>query len=235
MSDTAATSAPRTARERARAELTREILDTARAHLEAEGAAGLSLRAVARDLGMVSSAVYRYFPSRDDLLTRLIIDAYNGLGDAVDAREGSVARGDLLGRWMAVANGCRDWALAHPQEWGLIYGSPVPGYAAPDATIGPGTRVSVTLIAILADGFARGMTPEDTPVPRKVTRGMKRLREFVPPIVPDSLLIAGLMARTQLLGHISLELDGQYNNTIDDLDAFFDHIMRRTAETLGLV
>jgi len=234
MTDSAAPSAPRTARERARAELTREIADTARGHLEAHGAAGLSLRAVARDLGMVSSAIYRYFPSRDDLLTRLIIDAYNDLGDAVDTVEGRVARHELLGRWLAVAHGCREWALAHPQEWALIYGSPVPGYAAPEATIGPGTRVSVTLIGILADAFGRGGIPQDSPVPKQVTRGMTRLREFVPPIVPDSYLIAGLMARTQLLGHISLELDGQYDATIDDLDSFFDHIMRRTAETLGL-
>lgn len=232
MTETAA--APRTARERARAELTREIVDCARRHLEAEGAAGLSLRAVARDLGMVSSAVYRYFPSRDELLTRLIIEAYDGLGDAVDAGEGGVARQDLLGRWMAVANGARGWALEHPQEWALIYGSPVPGYAAPEATIGPGTRVSVTLITILADGLAQGIEPVTVPVPAAVTAGMTRLREFVPPIVPDSHLIAGLMARTQLLGHISLELDGQYNNTIDDLDSFFDHVMRRTADTLGL-
>jgi len=234
MPETAPTSAPRTARERARAELSRAIADTARVHLEDRGAAGLSLRAVARDLGMVSSAIYRYFPSRDDLLTRLIIDAYNGLGDAVDAREAAIARDDLLGRWLAVAHGCRDWALQHPQEWALIYGSPVPGYAAPEATIGPGTRVSVTLITILADGFAQGITPDVTPVPTTVRRAMARLREFVPPVVDDSHLIAGFMARTQLLGHISLELDGQYTNTIDDLDAFFDYVMVRTAVTLGL-
>jgi AcrR family transcriptional regulator len=227
-------SAPRTARERARAELTREIVDTARAHLAAEGAASLSLRAVARDLGMVSSAVYRYFPSRDDLLTRLIIDAYNALGDAVDAREAAVPRDDLLGRWLAVAHASRDWALAHPQEWALVYGSPVPGYAAPEDTIGPGTRVSTTLVAILVDARAHGVEPDSTTVPRRVARGLRPLRELVPAVVPDSYLVAGVMARTQLFGHISLELDGQFTNAIDDLDAFFDHIMRRTAATLGL-
>ena len=225
--------ATRTARERARAEVTREIVDTARAHLAADGAASLSLRAVARDLGMVSSAVYRYFPSRDDLLTHLIIDAYNALGDAAEAREAAVARVDLLGRWLAVAHACRDWALAHPQEWALIYGSPVPGYAAPEDTIGPGTRVSTTLIEILADGIARGHAPATAAVPRKVARGMRPLRELVPAVVPDAQLVAGIMARTQLFGHISLELDGQFANTIEDLDAFFDHIMRRTAATLG--
>src|SRR5262249_58783161 len=76
--------AGRTARERARAELTREIKDEARRQLVTSGAGGLSLRAVARELGMVSSALYRYFPSRDDLLTALIIDAYDAIGAAVE-------------------------------------------------------------------------------------------------------------------------------------------------------
>ena len=76
--------ASRTARERVRAELTREITEVARRQLAAEGAAGLSLRAVARELGMVSSAIYRYFPSRDDLLTALIIDAYDAIGEAAE-------------------------------------------------------------------------------------------------------------------------------------------------------
>jgi AcrR family transcriptional regulator len=72
--------APRTARERARAELTREIKEEAKRQLASVGADGLSMRAVAKALGMASSAVYRYYPSRDDLLTALIIDAYNALG-----------------------------------------------------------------------------------------------------------------------------------------------------------
>src|ERR1700757_238703 len=76
--------AGRTARERARAELTREIKEEARRQLVTSGADGLSLRAVARELGMVSSALYRYFPSRDDLLTALIIDAYDAIGAAVE-------------------------------------------------------------------------------------------------------------------------------------------------------
>ena len=78
---------PTTARERARAELTTEITDRARAQLATVGAAGLSLRAVARELGMASSAVYRYFPSRDELLTRLIIDGYDALGAAAEAAD----------------------------------------------------------------------------------------------------------------------------------------------------
>ena len=73
---------PRTARERARAEIMSEILRVGREHLARDGAAALSLRAIARDLGMVSSAVYRYVPNRDALLTMLIIHAYNTVGAA---------------------------------------------------------------------------------------------------------------------------------------------------------
>src|SRR5262245_66653849 len=119
----AARSVPRTARERARAEITAEIIDAGRRHLATEGAAGLSLRAIARELGMASSAVYRYVASRDDLLTRLIIDAYDSLGAAAEAGEAAVGRSDLTGRWAAVCVAVRSWALANPNEYALIYGS----------------------------------------------------------------------------------------------------------------
>ncbi len=117
----------------------REILDTGRAHLARDGAAALSLRAVARDLGMVSSAVYRYVPNRDALLTMLIIDAYDSLGAAVERTEGAVPRDDYPARFLAICHAVRTWAVAHPQEYALIYGSPVPGYVAPTDTIAPAT------------------------------------------------------------------------------------------------
>jgi AcrR family transcriptional regulator len=230
----AAETAPRTARARARAELTREIVEAARRQLVTEGPAGLSLRAVARELGMVSSAVYRYFPSRDDLLTQLIIDAYNAVGDAADQADAAEKRDDFLGRWMAVCHATRDWALAHPQEWALIYGSPVPGYQAPEDTIGPGTRVSITLTQVLGDALQAGRAPAQTEVPEAVSRSMQGLKDFLPYPIPDSMLVGGVMARTQLFGHISLELDGQFTNTINDLRTFFDHVMRVTGESLAL-
>ena len=105
-------SLPRTARERARAEITREILDAARGYLATDGAPALSLRAIARDLGMASSALYRYFKSRDELLTRLIIDAYDSLGAAAEASEAAIDRADLAGRFTAICHAVRTWALA---------------------------------------------------------------------------------------------------------------------------
>src|SRR6266511_833145 len=137
--------------------MTDEIKAVARRRLAAEGA-NLSLRAVAREVGMVSSALYRYFPSRDDLLTALIIDAYNSMGEAGEAADAAVAdRADLLGRWLAVTRGLRAWALERPHEYALLYGSPVPGYAAPQDTIGPASRPVVVLGAILSDAQAAGL------------------------------------------------------------------------------
>src|SRR5690349_24743516 len=103
--------ASRTARERVRAELTREITDIARRQLATEGAAGLSLRAVAREMGMVSSAIYRYFPSRDDLLTALIIDGYNAVGEAVERADAAADPGDFAGPLLAVCMAVRGCAL----------------------------------------------------------------------------------------------------------------------------
>src|SRR6266542_2658703 len=124
-------------RARVRAEMTEEIKAVARRHLAADGA-NLSLRAVARDLGMVSSALYRYFASRDDLLPALILDAYDSLGDAVERADAAVDRGDVLGRWLAACRAVRAWALANPHQYALIYGSPVPGYRAPQDVIAGG-------------------------------------------------------------------------------------------------
>ncbi|MGH8861716.1 MAG: TetR/AcrR family transcriptional regulator, partial [Jatrophihabitantaceae bacterium] len=147
--------------------MTNEIKRIAREHLAADGP-DLSLRAVARDLGVVSSAVYRYFESRDALLTALIIDGYDSLGAAVEVAEAIVARRDLSGRWLATGRAVRAWALERPHEYALLYGSPVPGYAAPQDTIGPASRPVLVLTTILRDGVERGLlTPADR-LPRAV-------------------------------------------------------------------
>src|SRR3954469_2256357 len=119
-----------------RVEITRTIQATARRPLAEVGPAALSLRAIARDVGMVSSAVYRYFPSRDELLTALIVQAYDELGDAVERADTPAAdRDDLAGRVGALCPAIHDGARANPHEYALVYGSPVPGYAAPDTTV----------------------------------------------------------------------------------------------------
>lgn len=222
------------ARARARAELTDQIKDVARRHVADTGAASLSLRAVAREVGMVSSAIYRYFPSRDELLTALIVDAFDAVGAAAEASEGegrSVER-----RWLDLAGAIRDWARAHPHEWALIYGSPVPGYAAPKDTVDPAARVSLVFLRLLADGVAAGALPQGEPMEtsRSVRADLRRLRDLAAPGVPDEVLSRGLLAWTQLFGAISYELFGHLEGVITDRDAFFDLQARRSAELLLL-
>ncbi len=226
-------------RARVRAEMTDEIKAVARRHLAAEGA-NLSLRAVARDMGMVSSALYRYFASRDDLLTALILDAYNALGDAVEKADGAVAdRADLRGRWRAATRAVRGWALASPAEYALLYGSPVPGYAAPQETIVAAARTPVVLARILADGVASGaVTQPRFPAPLQlagpVRADMALARAGVAPDVPEELLLAGITGWLQMFGCVSFELFGQFNNVIEARAEFFEQQMELMADLTGL-
>jgi AcrR family transcriptional regulator len=226
-----------------------EIKAIARRHLETEGA-NLSLRAVARDMGMVSSAVYRYFASRDDLLTALIVDAYNALGETVEAADAAISdRSQLRARWLAAARGVRGWALARPAEYALLFGTPVPGYAAPDDTIVAAARTPVVLVGILADGFASGaLTGPDVVRARgkaetaaagpqltsAVRADLDRARGDIAPGLPQELMLAGMAGWVQLFGTVSFELFGQFNNVIEARDEFFDVQMRLMADLMGL-
>jgi AcrR family transcriptional regulator len=219
-----------------RAELTREIKESARRQLSEVGSAALSLRAVSRDLGMVSSALYRYFPSRDELITALIIDAYDAVADAAEEAESAVRRPDFAGRWLATGRAVRQWALGHPQEYALIFGSPVPGYQAPQDTISPAARIPLLLVAIVSEAAAADLKPagEDRPLPRTVRADLKALRRNIAPAVSEPQLGRALMGWTQLIGGISFELFGHLHNTIFDYDGYFDYQLRGVAQDLGL-
>jgi AcrR family transcriptional regulator len=226
---------PKTAqgvRARVRAEMIGEIKVAARRHLVADGA-NLSLRAIARDLGMVSSALYRYFASRDDLLTALIIDAYNDMGETAEQADAAVAdRHDVRNRWLAVARALRQWSLANPAEYGLLYGTPVPGYAAPTDTLHPATRPVLVLGRILADaGPVDGPAFALSPALRSEIR---RIAEVGSPGVDDSAMVRGLIAWTQLFGAISFELFGRIDQTIDERDEWFDQQAIAMADYIGL-
>jgi len=232
----------RTARDRARAELTREIKDEARRQLAIDGPHRLSLRSVARELGMVSSALYRYFPSRDELLTALIIDAYDAVGAAAEkalARAESEADSHLA-RWQAVCHAVRGWALKHPHEYALIYGSPVPGYSAPQSTTGPAARVGLALFAVARDAHAAGALrpPGDgahAPAPESVLADARRLLDRLDVDLPEPAAAELIAAWAQLFGLVSFELFGQFANVTEARDAFFEHAVTRLADGVGLV
>ncbi|TDC83011.1 TetR/AcrR family transcriptional regulator [Micromonospora sp. KC606] len=221
-------------RARVRAEMIDEIKAVARRHLATDGA-NLSLRAVARDMGMVSSAIYRYFPSRDDLLTVLILEAYEALGDAVETADATADRHDLRGRWHAVCRAARDWALAHSAEYTLLYGSPVPGYAAPDDTVLPAQRPPLTLVGILRDGLADGhLAAPDDELPEQVRDDLAEIAAALSPGLPEPLLARGMASWTHLFGLISFELFGRLDRAIPHRDAYFDHQTGLMADLVGL-
>jgi AcrR family transcriptional regulator len=223
-------------RARARAEMTAQIKQRARERLAQDGP-DLSLRAVARDLGLVSSAVYRYFGSRDELLTALIVDAYNSLGVAAEAAESEVPRRDVLGRWMALGRGIRQWALQSPHEYALIYGSPVPGYAAPEHTIGPANRPVVVVLELVRDGLLRGDIAVfgGERLPRSVRVDLEGIaRDLGYPEVLPPVLARTMTAWAQLFGAISFELFGRLQNAVHDYEAWFDCQLRAMAAHVGM-
>ena len=220
-------------RERARGLITADIKRTARRHLARDGASGLSLRAIARDLDMVSSAVYRYFPSRDELLTALIVDAYDAFGAAAERADAGVDRDDVMGRWRAVGWAAYRWSSRHSAEYALIFGSPVPGYDAPQDTIGPATRFTSVLLGILSDAKRVGLRPATIPpIAKGAHAEVDRLRQSISADIDTEWLASGLHAWTSLIGLITFIRFGHLHEVIGDNDAYFDDALDRLGRSV---
>lgn len=233
-------------RTRTRSAIVHEITAAARRQLAEAGAANLSVRAVTRELGMAPSSVYRYFANRDALLTELIVQAYDGVGAAAEAAEAAYPRRDYASRWIGVFRAVRAWALAHPHEYALIYGSPVPGYEAPETTVRPATRVVLVLARVAIEAAAGpGLTP--TPGPA-VGEGLRRDAEAraaeavaTLPEAAGSLtaldpaaVVAVIDAWTLLFGAVSFELFGHYVRTIEARAEHLDHVARTAGTSVGI-
>jgi AcrR family transcriptional regulator len=212
--------------------MSREIKAVARRHLAADGA-NLSLRGVARDMGVVASALYRYFPSRDALLTALIIDAYEALGAAAAEAESGVPRDDLRGRWLTVCRAARAWALEHPAEYALLYGSPVPGYAAPPETVASAAKVVLLLVDLVRDGSDRWGPVSATP-PEPVRADLRLLIEQRPGNLTEEQLDRVLVGWTHLFGLINFEVFGRLDGMIEARAEYFDHHMDLMADLVGI-
>ncbi|MGV9272006.1 TetR/AcrR family transcriptional regulator [Streptomyces griseosporeus] len=228
--------ASRTARERARDEITASIKEEARRQLAATDASQLSVRALARELGMVSSAVYRYFSSRDELLTALIRDAYDALGEAAEHALDATADASPAERWTAVCGAVRGWALAHPHEYALIYGSPIAGYAAPEDTVVSAARVGVTLIRVVRDADAAGelTEPPAEALPDGVAADAERLTAQYAPGLGAARMAALVAAWAQLFGLVGFEVFGQFDNVVSAREEFFRHACTGLARQVGL-
>jgi AcrR family transcriptional regulator len=212
----------------ARRELTQAIVDEARRQLAEVGPAALSVRSVARELGMASSAVYRYFATRDELITALLVIGYDELGEVAQAADAAVRRRrDFTARWLAITRAIRNWAREHPFDYALLYGSPVPGYAAPADTIVPATRVLRVLLDLMIDASPAG--DPQVPIPRAARRAVASARAFAGPAFTDELTYRALIAWSAVIGSLTLELFGHLHNAVDDYDAWFEQSMLRIA------
>ncbi|MFV0253049.1 MAG: TetR/AcrR family transcriptional regulator [Beutenbergiaceae bacterium] len=217
-----------------------KVLSVARRQLGEVGPAALSLRAIAREVGVVPSALYRYFPGRDAILTALIRSSYQRLADAVALAEGEVDRQDLLGRWIVTWAGTRRWALEHRHEYALLYGTPVVGYQAPQDTVIPATRVLALLAAIVVEAHPAPI-PGHTETDGELRADALAVLEQMPalgmprsPAIDASHVLAVIEAWTTLFGAISFELFGHYRNSVEHPAQYLEHLAQLSARRIAI-
>lgn len=233
--------APRpTLRERRRQDLTAEITDAARVRLAADGLAALSLRAVARDVGMAVSALYRYFASRDDLVTALLVDAYTAQAEAVEAAVAAAGADPVDGLRAALLT-FRGWGVEHPVEYGLMYGNPLPGYAAPPERLyAPGTRVAALLYGLVDRADRAGGLDHAVAGARRAelpAEHVAQLAEWRGRRLPDMHLDAVVVTVelwVRLQGLLSLEVFGQLRPVVPDATAYYAATVDAALRSAGL-
>jgi AcrR family transcriptional regulator len=203
---------------------------TSRRLLAEKGAPALSLREVAREMDLVSSALYRYFATRDDLLTALIVDAYNDLGEVAERAQRRSASKDARQQLHAVALAIRTWAKRNPNEYALLYGSPVPGYEAPEYTVAAAARVALVLGSIV-EGAWHGAPSSRAKVAARSLGGVleTQVLDESMPGVPEEVRVKALMMWSQIFGCISFELFGHYEGTVRSASRFFNIVVDEVA------
>lgn len=229
-------------RKRQRAETAAVLRGVAARHLAEHGSAALSLRAIARDAGMAVSNVYRYFPSRDELLTDLLVRAYESHARSVEtAAAPYLEAGDPAAGLRAALMAYRQWSLDRRSEFGLAYGAPVPGYHAPrDRTLHPGTRIGAFLVGVLAACHERGMIDDSVVVARASTLTpvtadrLEILRTDLGYRAPIGLIAVGIDGFVRLHGCVTMEVFGQLRYVAGDDDAYFHEVLDQELARFGL-
>lgn len=240
--------APLTRRERTRAATIDEIKRTAAALMREYGTIEVKFSDIAREMGMTAPALYRYFGDRDELLTALIVDTYDELAAIIAEASRQAAPDDMWGRLIDVAQAYRRWAVREPQQFALILGMPVPGYAAPED--GPTTEAAIRamsqLQALFFDAAERGVL--QPPLIRDTGPGVndawlqeQQKHASIPdPVkIPSGISPATFQAMIHcwatLHGFTTLEAHGHLAWLSDDArEALFEATVRATAITSGL-
>lgn len=227
-------------RERLRDATMAEIKATARRHLVAggpEALAALSLRAVAREMGLTAPALYRYVDSRDDLLTEVIADLFGELTTSLeDARDAQPP--EAIGpRLVAASTALRSWALAHPTEFGLLFGSPLPGYNMPSegAKHEAGRRFGLVFAGLFAQLWEQRPfpCPATADLDPALARQLTAYAESMGSPLPPGAVKVFLECWVRLYGLVCMEVFGHLRFALDDAEAMFADMMRANAMALG--
>jgi AcrR family transcriptional regulator len=199
-------------RERQHEATREEIKDAARKQMREEGTAAVSLRALGRALGMTAPALYRYYASRDDLVTALIVDAYHSQAAWLEAACNQAPPDDHAGRILHFMLAYREWALDHPTEYSLIYGTPIPGYHAPwDVTAPAAQRIMDIILDLLKGAWqtkALTLPAEYSRLPSPLRHKLAEMAASAGYAVPLPILNMALVSWGHIQGLISLELYG---------------------------
>ncbi len=225
-------------RQRLHQETVREIKTTARRQMAENGSAGVSLSAIAREMGITQPALYRYFAGRDELITALIVDAYNDLADTLEQAPQQLPAQAYGRRVLAVLLAYRAWALAHPVDFNLIYGSPIPGYHAPrEATLPPAQRGFAVILTLLGQARAAGVLrplPEHLHLPPGLSTYLPTPEDPAAPPDDPAALYIGLVGWYHIHGMLMLELFEHNTALLSDMDLFYRHEVTALLHSLGL-
>ncbi len=211
------------------------IKETAREQISRNGAAALSLRAIARELSITAPAIYNYYPSRDDLVTALIVDAYHALAAALAAAR-DTEQGSHAERIMASARAYRNWALAYPEEYSLIFGTPIPGYEAPMEITGPAAAASMSvLIQVLDAAYQDGKLAPGEIAP-SLGEMLGPWTEKMDYAGPPAIIHLALASWALIHGLVSLELFGHLTPSPEygDVDPFFEVEIQAMLARMGI-
>lgn len=226
-------------RDKRRRELDDQIVEAAQRQLALVGGTALSLRAVARDVGVTVSALYRYYGSRDELLTELITRAFRDQADHVIAA-GSATDSPAAGL-AAAMTAYRSWALSNPASFALVYGTPVPGYSAPpEQTVVQGARIGDYLVGLVSQAWDQGAIAQSAVEQRARTltdetaEGFRALAARRDYSLPTPLLAATMDTFVRIHGFVVMEVFGQLRPLANDPSEWFTETLRATLSDLGV-
>jgi AcrR family transcriptional regulator len=225
-------------REALRKEIAGEIKTVARRQMSEHGTAGLSLRAIARELNITAPAIYNYYPRLDDLITALIVDAFTDLAEAVETARENTSGLTGLAQIEAMLFAYRSWAIENPVDFQLIYGNPIPGYEAPLEVTGPlARRPFIGLFELYAQALSEGemaLPVEYQPVPDSIAIYLEQWRANSGIDLPDALVCLLMTGWSRIHGMVMLELFHHLQPVIGDAGALYEYEIHAFHQRLGL-